>query len=172
MKLESDGQRFWVRDGQGLLEPIPVVIVGHVDPDEKNAGEFGDGISPSDRSTEGFYGPRDNTNPGDIVVVETAVTSDVAGVIAGPGAVLAPAPGTGVRYRLLGVMLQGANLVGGILTIHGNTLITNNCNNGHDFIGCNVAVGEDTALSCAGAGMGNTITYTVKVRYRTEDVVT
>ena len=168
--IESDGKKFWIRDGRGLEEPIPVIILGHVDPDEKNAGQSGEGISPSGRQTEGFFGPRQNVNPGEIGIAGAVMKTDAAGDFVGD---LFASPGIGKRLRVLHVSVHGLDATPWEATVNIGTSIeiTGVKQNYPIDMPANAKEAEDTAIVVIIADGGNELNYAIHASARYEDVV-
>lgn len=184
--IESDGQgNFWIRDGRGLQEVTPVVIVGKVDPDERIAGDHGTGIELhvpvlEDNSNDilvalrdgldGFYGDMlAGRNPGPITFRAVVLTTDGAGDVTGD---IVAAPGPGNSHRILDVTVRCIALVGSLVIIGDGITdaahLPCDISNGRDRAPVNMLCADNAAIVGTISGGGAAVMYIVGVSFRTE----
>lgn len=146
---------------------VPVVVIGKGLPRNDKLRERLDGdMNVDDKTTEGFYG-LSGKNPGPIYYNEEEVVTSAGGASTD---VLAAAPGAAYRHRILGLRFKGADLSGGNCTINGTHVFrTKFANHGTNETPVNELLAANTAITSVITAGGNTVTYVVGVRYRTED---
>lgn len=184
--VECDAEgHYFVRDGRGLQKATPVVIIGQVDPDEREASEHGAGINLTqpvveDNSNDimealqfgldGFYGDMQlDKTPGPITFHAEALVTDGAGNVAAP---IVGAPGLGFSHRILDVTVRCIALVGSLVIITDG--VTEACHlpcdisNGRDRAPVNMKCADNAAINGVISGGGAVVTYIVGVSFRTE----
>ncbi|MCJ2520135.1 MAG: hypothetical protein LN412_04205, partial [Candidatus Thermoplasmatota archaeon] len=144
---------------------------------EKAAGEHGDGLQPANRDTEGFFGSRRKTNPGNIKAQSVAGTTNAGGELAASVAIASP--GVGRAIRILGFALIGPEMV----AASGSFLLVNDGDNIHvgpksgsnqtsgPWIVVNYLCTEDTEITWELIDGAGNDAYSLTMAFREEDVV-
>lgn len=178
VRLEDDGQGR-VRpidtgfNGTGVDIPL-VAIAAVIDP--RDVKSMKDGVSIG-REQEGWFGPREDVNPGNFIVKGTTLATDGAGLLA--ATVLLAAPGVGKRYRVIATKIAQAS---GTSHVAGNASINSGVVTIHDKDGsvgiggtqpaspCNAACPANTAITVQANGWVVSSEIEFEVTYRIEDV--
>ena len=161
VRLDRKSQRSFVEPGSPIQEAVPVVVMGELEPDDSKA--LKDGVGSRLRSQEGFYGPPYDTNPGQFVSDEVALTTDGGGAAAGA----LGTPTAGRHYRLIATWWRGPADAAGHVTI-------GPCGHVTDVVGsdpkpCNAVSGDGLDIAVAVTAAAAAAVYVAGATFRLED---